>query len=226
MSWLLVNVEGQTEESFVNQILAPHLYTVGYTRISARLLGNSRQRGHGGGIRGWGKIRREITRRLTRDEDVLVTTMVDYYGLPCTWPGRSDAPSRAFPERASTVERKLLDDVCAKMGGSFDSRRFVPYVVMHEFEGLLFSDPVAFGRGIGRGDLSPELRAIRDAFDTPEEINDSPYTAPSKRIESLLRPYKKPLHGVLAAQEIGLDIIRRECPQFSDWVDRLEQRVS
>ena len=218
-------MEGQTEESFVNQILAPHLYTVGYTFVSARLLGDSRRRGHGGGIRGWGNVRGEIIRRLTRDEDILVTTMVDYYGLPSTWPGRSDAPSRAFPERASTVERKLLDDVCAKMGGSFDSRRFVPYIVMHEFEGLLFSDPVAFGRGIGRSDLSPDFAAIRDAFSTPEEINDSPCTAPSKRIESLMWRYKKPLYGVLAAQEIGLDAIRRECPQFSGWVDRLERLV-
>ena len=104
--------------------------------------------------------------------------MVDYYGLPHTWPGRSDAPSRAFPERASSVERELLADVSARMGSSFDSRRFVPYVVMHEFEGLLFSDPTGFGRGIGRSDLSPEFSTIRDAFDTPQEINDSPALRP------------------------------------------------
>ena len=102
----------------------------------------------------------------------------------------------------------------------------MPYVVMHEFEGLLFSDPAGFGRGVGRSDLTPSMKAIREDFGTPEEINDSLDTAPSKRIEGLMPGYQKPLHGLLACQEIGLDAIRRECPQFSDWVDRLEQRVS
>ena len=112
------------------------------------------------------------------------------------------------------------------MGGSFDSRRFVPYIVMHEFEGLLFSDPNGFGLGVGRSQLSPSIRAIREDFGTPEEINDSPDTAPSKRIEGLMPGYQKPLHGLQAAQEIGLDAIRRECPQFSNWLDQLEQRTS
>ncbi len=226
MSRLLVHVEGQTEESFVNQVLAPHLYARGYTSVSARLLGNARQRSRRGGIRKWDLVREGILYHLKQDRRVLVTTMVDYYGLPHTWPGRPDAPSQAFPERASTVERKLLDDVTAGMSSSFDISRFVPYVVMHEFEGLLFSDPEGFGRGIGRSDLFPPLRAIRDEFDTPEEINDSPDTAPSKRITGLLPGYQKPLLGLLAAQEIGLEAIRSQCPLFSDWVGRLEQRVS
>lgn len=44
MTRLLIHVEGQTEESFVNDILAPHLYGQGFTNVSARLLGNARQR--------------------------------------------------------------------------------------------------------------------------------------------------------------------------------------
>ena len=226
MSRLLVHVEGQTEESFVNQILAPHLYARGYISVSARLLGNARQRSQRGGIRNWDLVREGILHHLRQDGGVFVTTMVDYYGLPHTWPGRAKAPSLPFLDRASAVERELLDDVSARMGGSFDSQRFVPYIVMHEFEGLLFSDPAGFGRGVGRADLSPSISAILADFSTPEEINDSPLTAPSKRLEDLLPGYQKPLHGLLASQEIGLDTIRRQCAQFSDWVDRLEQRAS
>ena len=114
----------------------------------------------------------------------------------------------------------------AELGASFDPRRFIPYVVMHEFEGLLFSDPEGFGRGIGRADLPQEFRAIRDEFETPEQINDSPDTAPSKRVLGLVPGYQKPLFGTLAALEIGLEAIRRECTQFSDWVTRLERRVN
>jgi hypothetical protein len=39
------------------------------------------------------------------------------------------------------------------MGSRFDVRRFIPFVVMHVFEGLLFSDCAAFSRGIDRPDL-------------------------------------------------------------------------
>ena len=76
-----------------------------------------------------------------------------------------------------------------------------------------------------RPSLTPSFQAIRNEFDTPEQINDSPDTAPSKRVLGLFPGYQKPLLGTLAAQEIGLDAIRRECAQFSDWIERLEDRA-
>ena len=169
-------------------------------------------------------VRDGILSHLKADEGLSVTTMVDYYGLPTTWPGRAEAPALPFPDRAGSVERGILDDVSGELGDGFDRRRFIPYVIMHEFEGLLFSDPEGFGRSIGKGDLSPSFQAIRNEFDTPEHINDSPDTAPSKRVLGLFPGYQKPLLGTLAAQEIGLDAIRGECPQFSDWIGRLEER--
>ena len=96
---------------------------------------------------------------------------------------------------------------------------------MHEFEGLLFSDPDRFARGIGRLDLSPKLQAVRDEFSTPEEINDSLDTAPSRRVRNLYEGDQKPLMGVLAVEAIGLDAIRKECPLFSGWIEALEQRA-
>jgi Domain of unknown function (DUF4276) len=94
--------------------------------------------------------------------------------------------------------------------------------MMHEFEGLLFSDCERFGRGIGRSDLAAGFQAIREQFDTPEEINDSPETAPSKRVIELVPNYDKPLMGTLAVLEIGIDTIRRECPHFNQWLTRME----
>jgi hypothetical protein len=225
LSRLRVHVEGETEERFVDYILAPYLYHHGYTSVTARLLGNARQRNKRGGITKWDLVRKEITSDLKADKELMVTTMVDYYGLPTTWPGRAEAPTLPFPDRAGSVEREILDDVSGELGDSFDRRRFIPYVVMHEFEGLLFSDPEGFGRSIGKGDLSPSFQAIRNEFDTPEQINDSPDTAPSKRVLGLFPGYQKPLLGTLAAQDIGLDAIRRECAQFSDWIERLEDRA-
>jgi hypothetical protein len=98
--------------------------------------------------------------------------------------------------------------------------------MMHEFEGLLFSDCEAFGRGIGRPDLENRFRQVRDAFETPEDINDSPITAPSKRVEEIVPGYEKPLLGVLAILEIGLQTIRAECPHFASWLNKLESLVA
>ena len=226
MSRILVHVEGQTEENFVNTVLAPHLYNVGYTSVSARLLGNARQRSRRGGIRPWESVRTDILNHLTGDQATLATTMVDYYGLPGTWPGREEGGQKGtLQARAASVEQAVLVDISESLGGAFDRRRFVPYVVMHEFEGLLFSDPDRFARGIGMPGISSELQAIRDEFNTPEEINDSPETHPSERIMELYAGYQKPLMGVLAAEEIGLDAIRGECPLFNSWIEELEQRA-
>ena len=226
MARLLVHVEGQTEETFVKEVLRPHLVRYGYSRVSPRLLGNARQRDRRGGIRGWNSVRDDILNHLKEDEGCLVTTMIDYYGLPQSgpkaWPGRADAGILRFAMKALTVQNALLVDIAAGMGENFDLARFVPYVMMHEFEGLLFSDCDRFGAGIGQPTLVPKFRAIRNAFNSPEEINDSPYTAPSKRVEALVPGYEKPLLGTLAVLEIGLDAIRAECPLFRQWLERLE----
>ena len=117
MSRILVHVEGQTEERFVNQVLAPHLYSVGYASVGARLLGNARQRSRRGGIRPWDSVRSDILNHLAADHETLATTMVDYYGLPDTWPGRSQAGARnTLSERAASVEEAVLDDIAGSLG--------------------------------------------------------------------------------------------------------------
>ena len=230
MTRLLIHVEGQTEETFVNYVLGPHLSGHGDAVVSARLMGNARRRNMRGGIRSWPTARREIVNRLRGDPGCIASTMVDYYGLPQdgqrAWPGRAAASQLAFPEKASTIEDLLLDDVCRQMGSSFNSHRFVPYVMMHEFEAMLFSDCETFARGIGSPDLAPSFQAIRDGFTSPEEIDDSPDTAPSKRLATLIPGYQKPAQGTLAIQEIGLGTIRAQCPHFREWLKRLEEVVS
>jgi hypothetical protein len=226
MARLLVHVEGETEESFVNELLAEHLCTCGYELVSARLVGNARLRKQRGGIRAWGTVRKDILNHLKEDPGCLATMMVDYYGLPQTgeraWPGRAEAGKLPFPEKAACVEKALLADVADALGGEFEARRFLPFVVMHEFEGLLFSDCQAFADGIGQPQLAQPFRDIRQQSATPEEIDDSPITAPSKRVEALVEGYQKPLLGTLAALSIGLLTIRAECPHFRDWLGRLE----
>lgn len=227
MARLLIHVEGQTEETFVNEVLAPHLYQYGYSKVSARLLGNARMRSRRGGIGSWGSARNDILNHLKEDSESRSTIMVDYYALPQTgesaWPKRAESVKFAFPNKADLIQNAIHTEICTEMGVNFKQSRFIPYIMMYEFESLLFSSPHEFAKGIGRADLAAQFQTIRELFSTPEEINDSPQTAPSKRIKNLVQNYDKPFMGTLAILEIGLDTIRQECPLFHNWVKCLEQ---
>ena len=68
-----------------------------------------------------------------------------------------------------------------------------------------------------------QLQSIVDAFPEPEQINDGPTTAPSRRLEAVFGgTYRKTEHGPLIAEDIGLDVIRAKCRGFNEWVSRLE----
>lgn len=207
MARLLIHVEGQTEEDFVNEVLRDHLLAKGYEERTPS----------------------PAPRGDSEEPAAFVTTMVDYYRLPqdgaAAWPGRAKAGHLPTYQKAERVEEALGWDVVTEMGKNSDSRRFVPFVVMHEFEGLLFSDCAAFTHGIGRPDLEAAFGEIRSQFASPEDINDSPDTAPSKRVENLIPGYEKPLFGTLGILEIGLSRIRAECPHFDRWLAKLESLV-
>ena len=207
MSRLLIHVEGPTEKNFVDQVLREYLVGQGYFTVAARLQGHAQLKSRRGGGRAWEGVKREITEHLSEDAGVVVTTFVDFYGLPPSWPRRVRATGPVPIETAMAQE--------------IGSRRFLPFVMMHEFEPLLFSDCATFCRSIERVGLEVQLSKIRASFASPEEINDSLQTAPSKRIEALMPRYRKVFHGVNAAREIGLDRMRAECPHFREWLEKL-----
>jgi hypothetical protein len=219
-------VEESTEETFVKELLAPYLYQHGYARVDPRLIGNSRQRSERGGARAWPGVREEITRHLKNDPECHATIMVDYYGLPAqgerVWPGRAQPSDAPASSKAEIVEQALVHDVCSDIPLSADGCRFIPFVVMHEFEGLLFSDCEKLAKSIARIDLASALQTVRDAFRTTEEINDSPETAPSKRLIGICPGYQKVVMGNIAALSIGIETIKSQCGHLAEWIQRLE----
>jgi hypothetical protein len=104
------------------------------------------------------------------------------------------------------------------IGGGFRNLFF--NLVLHEFEGLLFADISAF-QGIADNGAIADLQEIKNSFPTPEHINDSPDTAPSKRIENIIPTYKKKLDGISIAKSIGVDGISAECRHFENWIAKL-----
>ena len=95
-------------------------------------------------------------------------------------------------------------------------------MLLHEYEALLFCDPEKFEYWVDTSKSIEELNKIKVKFSSPEHINNSPQTAPSKRILSVIPNYKKTIHGPLIASDIGLDKIRKQCKHFNDWLVRIE----
>ena len=209
MSRVLVFVEGQTEETFVRDLLVPYFSRLGIylTPILAQT-----SPGHKGGIVSYGKVKHQLTRLCRQDQGAYVTTMMDYYGLPNDFPGLDGRVADAH-EQVVRLELALQQDI--------DAPNFIPNLMLHEFEALLFSAPEKFAEWLDDQALLAPMAAIRGAFATPEHINNSPQTAPSKRILTLVPHYKKTVDGPLIAEDIGLDAIRAQCPHFNNWIERL-----
>ncbi len=209
MSRVLVFVEGQTEETFVRDLLVPYFSRLGIylTPILAQT-----SPGHKGGIVSYGKVKHQLTRLCRQDQGAYVTTMMDYYGLPNDFPGLDGRVADAH-EQVVRLEQALQRDI--------DAPNFIPNLMLHEFEALLFSAPEKIAEWLDDQALLAPMAAIRAAFATPEHINNSPQTAPSKRILALVPHYKKTVDGPLIAEDIGLDAIRAQCPHFNNWIERL-----
>lgn len=210
--------EGQTEEMFVNEVLAEVFLSKNICLVPA-LIGNP---GHKGGNFKFERLLTDVRARLLDDKTAYCTTFFDFYGLPEDFPGKEEAKKKiGMPQKADSLLAVLTEKLKAKLGQD-PLRRFIPYVQMYEFEGLLFSHPEKLAQGINQADLGESFQKIRDAFDSPEEINNNPATAPSKSIKKIYSAYDKPIHGSLAAIEIGLDVIRQECRRFDEWLRKLE----
>jgi hypothetical protein len=163
-----------------------------------------------------------VVSHLRYDKECYCTTFLDFNGRGTGWPEIPTATKGSLEQKAQSIEQAFHSDIVREIGHTFRPERFIPYIQMHEFEGLLFSAPEALASGIGRPQLEEPLRAIRAAFPTPEDINDGVATAPSKRIRDLARSYDKVFQGNLVALEIGLARLRKECPHFHAWIRRIE----
>ena len=206
-------VEGETEEEFVKRVVAVHLIerSIQATPI---LLGLKRARyGRGGNV----TIDRVASHMsLLSHNFEAVTSLVDFYGFV----DKGQSSCRELEQRITNAARSGISR-------HLDERRVFAYVQQHEFEALLFSDVAAFDRCLVKAppSLSAKLGAIRAEFDSPEDINDSSQTAPSKRIQSAMSRYRKRVDGPLVAEEIGLERIRGECPRFNHWMGQLESLI-
>ncbi len=213
MKQVLVLVEGQTEEQFVKNILNPYLNDLSVhlspTIINTKIIkGNSNFKG---GISSYDQVRRDVL-KLVKSNSLIVTTFIDYYGLPNNFPGIVQTGS--VMGRVSAIEEAFFNDIGAD--------NFIPYIQIHEFEALLFSSMEGFDYCFPE-DTSKlqKVREIADKFSSPEDINDNPVTAPSKRLIAIYPQFQKTFHGPLIAIQNKIEIVLERCPHFSDWITKL-----
>jgi hypothetical protein len=120
--------------------------------------------------------------------------------------------------RMDFLENAMKEDV-----SDANRYRFIPYIQLHEFEGLLFNDIHLFYNHVPDSDLVgiAELKKTFADFDNPEMINNNRETSPSHRLKRIIKGYNKPLYGHYFAEIIGIDQMRSKSPRFNQWVVKI-----
>jgi len=223
---LHIVTEGETEENFAKQILSPFLGAKQiFTYPSSILTSKNRRTGQQfkGGVSSYGKAKNDIQKYTKSDKssECRVTTMFDYYGLPEDFPGMTESMKIKNPyERISFLEQAMENDIA--------DHRFIPYIQIHEFEALVYSDLTKMGSVyIAKTEEIAQLeRVVKEFNGNPELINNDRKTAPSKRILSLVPEYDKVQFGTKIVSAIGMEKLRASCRHFNEWITKLENLKS
>lgn len=214
MKRLVIICEGPTEKEFCKDLLAPALSSYG-VYVDTPLIKQS-----GGGIVPWNVLKRQIEGHLYEGE-AYATMLIDYYGIKDTHKFPLWEEAKSISDMSSRIQylcKAMQDDI-----GPHFRHRFIPYIQLHEFEGLLFSDISKFKNCYPEEKMNyTALEEACRSFPTPEYINNHPSTAPSKRLIAAIPSYNKVLDGNCIAMDIGLPTIRKKCPLFNEWLTRLE----
>ena len=212
MKRLIIICEGQTEVEFCKNVLLKH-FSIKEIVIYSPLIKKS-----GGGIVPWSTLKKQIELHL-KEKDVFVTTFIDYYGIP----DKYNYPN--WQESKKIVDKNLrMDFLEQAMQDAINHKRYIPYIQLHEFEGLLFNNIEVFDQNFNSTELNTrqEIVQILSTYPNPELINDNPKSIPSKRLEKLISGYSKIVFGTIIAEEIGLTNMRRKSPRFHNWINTLE----
>lgn len=212
MKRLYVVAEGLTEVQFVSRILAPYIGSRSNWHVAVRA---PNLRGH----YTYERLKKEVKLLMASPGgSTMVTTMIDLFKLPNDFPAREQHWNNPEPlQRVQSLEHSLADDIA-------DSR-FHPYLQLHEFEALLLFDiEVLAMQHPNRTRVLRDLaRRLRKQFSTPEHVNQR--HPPSYRIRAVVPEYQKVRDGVITAERITLDRLRKQCPHFGQWIHRLESLV-
>lgn len=212
---MIIICEGRTEQEFCQKVLSPYLAPY-HIAIQAPLIKKVQ-----GGIANWNSLKKEIEIHLHRDKDAVVTTLLDYYGIKSThdFPDWTHAETIIDKnERMVLLEKAMKESIADSL-----RHRFIPYLQLHEFEGLLFNDINIFFAQFTPDELvgKEELESTLREYPNPEMINNSLENSPGHRLRRIVKGYDKIVYGNCLAEAIGIDKIRKKSPRFNEWIERI-----
>lgn len=214
MKTIYILCEGQTEEAFINEVLAPYFANLMiFIKPIICTTKRTTSKKYKGGVRDYNKIKNELTILCKQHKNEMITTMFDYYAMPSNTPNINCNEVDVY-KRMELIEEAINNDI-GQPNCFFN-------FMLHEFEGLLFSSPDAFIE-ITDEQTVEIIRKMRDEAISPEHINNSPETAPSKRLEALIPNYAKVKNGALISKNIGIDTLLKECKHFAEWVEKIKK---
>lgn len=216
MKRIIIVCEGPTEQVFCRTNLSLYMQTKNI-HIQTPLIKHSK-----GGIVKWSVLKQQIENHLKSEPTATVTTFIDYYGMY----SKHGFPQWDFCEQIPNKNSRMD----AFEGAMFESvredirHRFIPYLQLHEFEGLLFNDIDIIYSQIPPGDIVSrvELEQTFADYNNPEMINNNRETSPSHRLERIIKGYNKVVYGDILSEAIGLLRIRDKSPRFNSWITKLE----
>jgi len=141
--------------------------------------------------------------------------MFDFYGFPDEHPG-------AHRVRAATNTFAKAQEIESTMRRQFEHPRFIPFVMVHEFEALVFADSGKAANILGAPGLQEIMDDILRAAGGAEQVNDGEDTHPKARLQNAARNYHECVDGPDIVHEIGMEVLKAKCPRFGKWVQRLE----
>ncbi|HBE6261669.1 TPA: DUF4276 family protein [Escherichia coli] len=215
---VMVIVEGKTEQIFIERVLAPYLAQK-MIFIYATQVSKPGQKG--GDIR-FSRVCQDIGNHLKQRPDTIVTTFIDYYGTK-DWPGLSELlPHSTSMQIAERLNQASRQEINALFSAYRSDTRFIPFIAVHEFESLLFSDSNVLASALGINESL--ITAVLEECGEPEAINNSPQTAPSKRLNGWCAngKFAKTTQGITIAESTGIAKIREACPLFNYWLEQIE----
>ncbi|MEM6844761.1 MAG: DUF4276 family protein [Bacteroidota bacterium] len=212
MKRLVFIVEGDTEISLVEKLLVPHLVSLGFQNaMHAQTIITNRKQHKKGGVTSYGLFRNEVERTLAQG-NVIVTTLIDFFRLPTDFPSFTTDSTRI-----EQIEQAIRDD--------FNNHPdFIPYVQRHELEALMFSDRSGFELVIDDDDKLEQIDKISERYPNPEDINNNPENAPSKRLQKIFN-YDKTGDGELILEIVGINSILEKCPRFTEWLNKIVSKL-
>lgn len=222
MKTVYIAAEGQAEANVVNRVLYPYFIQKDINLIPHTIVTSTDYR-HGrvykGGITTYASARNTIVNCLSAanaTSGCFATTMIDYYGLPADTPGIQATQRFMDPyDKVRCVEDAIRFDLGA------DDYKFFPYIQLHELESLQFVNIDSLAHEYFDYNLEPLRQCVAEQSN-PELINNSPETAPSKRILECIPNFDKNGAGVDCLIATGLDELRERCKHFGEWIAWIE----